>query len=225
MVINPLSGLLHYTWMANIFRMLGVGTLKRYVSSSTSGQESDSSIKEKNMEETKATSARFLTFVSQSIAFETGGDKSGGYTNDPKDAGGETKWGISKRAHPQLNIKALTYSQAVDTYKTQYWNDLYDYILSDAIAYKLFDMGILCGKSTSVKILQKGIVSNGYTIACDGNFGVITLTAVNNLKPELFYDSYITALEKRFRRIVFLKPWNKRFLNGWLRRNNWKWQI
>lgn len=177
------------------------------------------------MEETKATSARFLTFVSQSIAFETGGDKSGGYTNDPKDAGGETKWGISKRAHPQLNIKALTYSQAVDTYKTQYWNDLYDYILSDMLAFKLFDLGILVGPKKAIKTLQSCVIESGYTIAVDGNFGVISLTAINNLKQELLYDSYIAAIEKYFRRIVFLKPWNKRFLTGWLRRLDWRWQI
>lgn len=177
------------------------------------------------MEEVKATSARFLAFVSQTIAFETGGDKSGAYTNDPKDAGGETKWGISKKAHPQLNIKALTYSQAVDIYKTQYWNDLYDYILSDAIAFKLFDMGILIGRKTAVRMLQKQVKANGFTIATDGNFGVITLTASNNLKVELLYDSYINALEKHFRRIVFLKPWNRKFLTGWLRRLHWKWSV
>lgn len=171
----------------------------------------------------KATSARFLTFVSQSIAFETGGDKSGAYHHDPKDAGGETKWGISKKAHPQLNIKALTYSQAVEIYKTQYWNDLYDYLLSDMLAFKLFDMGILMGPKKAIKYLQEAVVNQGFTIAKDGNFGVITLTATNNLKPELLYDSYIQLLEKHFRRITLFRPANKRFLKGWLRRLDWKW--
>ena len=32
----------------------------------------------------------------------------GGYVNDPKDAGGETNFGISKRAYPQLDILSLT---------------------------------------------------------------------------------------------------------------------
>lgn len=177
------------------------------------------------MDEVKTTSARFLAFVSQTIAFETGGDKSGAYTNDPKDAGGETKWGISKKAHPQLNIKALTYSQAVDIYKTQYWNDLYDYLLSDMVAFKLFDMGILMGTKRAVSLLQKAVKSQGFTIALDGNFGVISLTAVNNLKPELLYDEYINNLEKYFRRIVFLKPTNRRFLTGWLKRLDWKWSV
>lgn len=218
-------GLLHSIWTKDICPMLGVGTLKRYVSSSTSGQELEPSTKDINMDEVKTTSARFLAFISQTIAFETGGDKSGAYTNDPKDAGGETKWGISKKAHPQINIKALTYSQAVDIYKTQYWNDLYDYILSDMVAFKLFDMGILVSPKRAIRMLQTAIKSQGFTIAIDGNFGVITLTAANNLKPELLYNEYINNLEKHFRRITFLRPWNRKFLVGWLRRLNWKWSV
>ena len=31
----------------------------------------------------------------------------GGYVNDPNDAGGETKWGISKRSYPYLDIANL----------------------------------------------------------------------------------------------------------------------
>lgn len=32
----------------------------------------------------------------------------GEYSNDPFDPGGETKYGISKRAYPNLDIKNLT---------------------------------------------------------------------------------------------------------------------
>jgi lysozyme family protein len=32
----------------------------------------------------------------------------GGYVNDPDDPGGETKFGITKRNYPTLNIKSLT---------------------------------------------------------------------------------------------------------------------
>ena len=36
----------------------------------------------------------------------------GGYVNDPADAGGETRYGISKRAYPDENIKELTVDRA-----------------------------------------------------------------------------------------------------------------
>ena len=36
----------------------------------------------------------------------------GGYVNDPKDLGGETKYGITKRFYPDIDIKNLTIEQA-----------------------------------------------------------------------------------------------------------------
>jgi len=45
----------------------------------------------------------------------------GGYVFDPKDPGGETHWGISKRAYPMLDIKDLTREEAKDIYRSSYW--------------------------------------------------------------------------------------------------------
>jgi lysozyme family protein len=45
----------------------------------------------------------------------------GGYVNDPNDPGGETKYGISKRAHPDLDIKNLTLDEAKNIYYNDYW--------------------------------------------------------------------------------------------------------
>ena len=36
----------------------------------------------------------------------------GGYVNDPDDPGGETKYGISKKAYPDEDIKELTIERA-----------------------------------------------------------------------------------------------------------------
>ena len=46
----------------------------------------------------------------------------GGYTLDPKDPGGETNWGISKRAYPSIDIKNLTREGAKEIYKRDYWD-------------------------------------------------------------------------------------------------------
>ena len=45
----------------------------------------------------------------------------GGYVNDPKDLGGETKYGITKRFYPDVDIKNLTKEQAKTIYHTDYW--------------------------------------------------------------------------------------------------------
>ena len=36
----------------------------------------------------------------------------GGYVNDPTDLGGETKYGITKRFYPDVDIKNLTEEEA-----------------------------------------------------------------------------------------------------------------
>ena len=45
----------------------------------------------------------------------------GGYSNDPNDPGGETKYGISKRSYPELDIRKLTLKQAKEIYYQNYW--------------------------------------------------------------------------------------------------------
>ena len=44
-----------------------------------------------------------------------------GYVNDPHDPGGETKYGISKKAYPMLDIKNLTIDDALALYYRDYW--------------------------------------------------------------------------------------------------------
>ena len=176
------------------------------------------------MNENTSHSVRFLTFVSQSISFETGGDKAGGYTNDPDDKGGETKWGISKKSHPEFNIKTLTFQQAQDIYHKRYYNVLYDYIKYDALAFKLFDMSILTGQRRAVKKLQRVIAKSGYHIRIDGVFGPITLTAINLCEPSIAYGRYMSSYDSYFKRISH--RWNnKKYLKGWLNRLNWKWEV
>ena len=45
-----------------------------------------------------------------------------GYVNDPKDPGGETKFGISKRRYPNEDIKNLTLERAKFLFQRDYWN-------------------------------------------------------------------------------------------------------
>jgi lysozyme family protein len=45
----------------------------------------------------------------------------GGYVNDPKDPGGETNFGISKKGWPHVDIKNLTKVKAKDIYRDGYW--------------------------------------------------------------------------------------------------------
>ena len=46
----------------------------------------------------------------------------GSLTNDPQDPGGLTKYGISQRSHPDLDIANLTLDQAKALYRAEYWD-------------------------------------------------------------------------------------------------------
>jgi len=174
-------------------------------------------------------STRFLTFVSQTITFETGGDRTGAYTADPVDQGGATKWGISQRAHPHINIKALTYNQAIEIYYNDYWNKYYNSISNPLLAFKVFDMGVLCGKTTAIKLLQQTIVKDcKKTIAIDGKMGPITAAAIEvclaSIEPRggtFLLNRYLDRHASRFKRIVLLRPSQRRFIKGWLNRLYW----
>lgn len=47
-----------------------------------------------------------------------------GYVNDPDDPGGETKYGISKRSYPNVDIPQLTLEEAKQIYKRDFWDHI-----------------------------------------------------------------------------------------------------
>ena len=42
--------------------------------------------------------------------------------HDPHDPGGTTKFGISKRYHPDVDVENLTLQEAEEIYRKEYWN-------------------------------------------------------------------------------------------------------
>lgn len=70
----------------------------------------------------------------------------GGYVNHPNDPGGETKYGISKRAYPNLDIRNLTPEAALAIYRRDYWDKLPPG-LEPAARWFLFDCAVNHGVS------------------------------------------------------------------------------
>lgn len=106
----------------------------------------------------------------------------GGYSNNPTDPGGETKFGISKRAYPTVDIKNLTVDQAKSIYYKDFWVAAKCDQLPAAIAFALFDAAVNAGEGDAVKFLQRAL-----RIPADGVLGAITLQTVarSNLKQTL----------------------------------------
>jgi len=138
----------------------------------------------------------------------------GGYVNDPNDRGGETKFGISKRAYPNTDIKNLTVDQAKEIYKRDYWDKVKaDDILSDTISYELFDTAVNMGVRTASKLAQ--MVCDAYP---DGFIGKNTLTLINEMDEELFIAKFKIAKIARYAYLVKKRPSNRKFLFGWINR-------
>jgi lysozyme family protein len=133
----------------------------------------------------------------------------GGYVNDPRDPGGETRWGISQRNHPSLDIKTLTREQAVQTYRRLYWQPLQGDALHKAVAFALFDASVNHGLRRAVAWLQN-IVGTPE----DGTLGTRTLAATQAADPV----AVVLALHAR--RLAFYTDLDtfSSFGRGWTRR-------
>jgi len=96
----------------------------------------------------------------------------GSYSNDPRDAGGETKYGISKRAYPNEDIKGMTPERAKFLYRRDYWDLIKGDQLPWAWAIAVFDCAVNQGVSVATKFLQDAL---GVTV--DGVIGPRTIRA------------------------------------------------
>lgn len=138
--------------------------------------------------------------------------REGGYVNDPKDSGGETKFGISKRAYPNEDIKNLTIERAKEIYYQDYWKPLNLHLLNSGfLAIHVFDMAVNAGRKTAVKMLQRIIKTT-----VDGAIGFNTARAANNTVGVV--ENYIIARENYYKNLVIKRPKNAKFLKGWLNR-------
>lgn len=139
----------------------------------------------------------------------------GGYVDDPDDRGGETKYGISKKWYPELNIKDLTMEDAINIYYNDYWIPSKAESLPKEIRSTYFDMCVNMGQGQAVKILQEAINSKKTAkIEEDGVIGSITInSAVKVSKKRL--QAYRC---KFYANLVSMRPSQEKFYYGWFKR-------
>ncbi len=138
----------------------------------------------------------------------------GGYVNDPSDNGGETNFGISSRAYPNIDIKNLTEDKAKTIYKQDYWDKLKaDEIESQNVASALFDTAVNMGVRTASKMIQSCVDTQ-----TDGFVGAKSLKAINATNEELLLLRFKLAKIARYAYITEKRPANKKYLLGWINR-------
>lgn len=143
------------------------------------------------------------------IAIERVLGHEGGYTPGENDPGGETKWGISKRSYPSLNIATLTREDAKQIYRKDFWLRINADKLPDSVAYQLLDFAINSGISTAIRYFQRAL-----GVADDGHFGPVSQAAANSMSEA---DMVLRINAERLELMVKLKGWD-RFGRGWARR-------
>ena len=143
----------------------------------------------------------------------------GGYVFDKNDSGGETKFGISKRSYPSLNIRELTLEDAKKIYYRDFWQKgRFEEIRDDLVSTQLFDLSVNLGIRAAVIVLQRALRSVGKTVQEDGLMGPETLLATMYSEPRCLLAAIKSEAAGYYRMIVCSKPGMAKFLNGWLNR-------
>lgn len=152
------------------------------------------------------TFARALAFVLRA---------EGGYVHDPVDPGGETNFGISRRDHPDVDIKNLTPDQAAAIYRAAYWVPAQCDHLPDLLAIVHFDTAVNQGVHQAALLLQRAA-----GVTEDAIVGPHTMSAIERASAgagELaLCQRYLLERVFVYDLTVQAKPALGKFLHGWL---------
>ncbi len=108
----------------------------------------------------------------------------GAYTNDPQAPNGESKFGISKRHHPNVDIPRLTLPEAIALHFHDIWTPLGLDALSFPIAAKVFDLAVQFGNQRAIWILQEALAYLGKSVIIDGHLGLESQRLVAAVQPD-----------------------------------------
>lgn len=148
----------------------------------------------------------------------------GGYVNDPDDPGGETKWGISARSYPDVDILNLSKQGARVIYKRDYWDKLnLDLIAMPIIAEEIFDTSVNMGRGAAGRIAQKAanFISGRKVLLVDGKIGPATIDCINHWTGEdgTAYHKALNGFQfMRYYEIIQNRPKSAKFAKGWMKR-------
>lgn len=133
----------------------------------------------------------------------------GGYVDDPHDPGGCTKYGISSRAYPDLDITSLTREQAREIYRSDYWDPCRCDELPSGVDLLVFDCAVNQGRHAAIVILQQATGA-----AVDGIIGPQTITHAHAGRPDIVMREIVALRGTRYGNLSTFP----RFGLGWMRR-------
>jgi len=153
----------------------------------------------------------------------------GGLSNNPKDPGGLTNFGITLPFLRELDPKAtpddllkLTRIGAEVVYQKLLWNkwDL-DMINDQSIATKLLDSCVWQGWPWAFKTAQSCCCRGGHPVTTDGVLGPKTRWAINACRPSVFLADFCEAQLDLIDSECGKHPALETFRPGWTLRAKW----
>ena len=147
----------------------------------------------------------------------------GGYVNHPKDQGGETNMGVTKRVYEkwcmdndlnQKDMKDLEFEDVAPIYKKNYWDRVKADQLPEGLDLCVFDWAVNSGTGRTAKKLQSMIG----TVA-DGGIGPNTLKKLDEYIDEEGIEGAIANYTEVRQNFYESLSTFDTFGKGWTRRN------
>ena len=143
----------------------------------------------------------------------------GGYVNHPKDPGGETNMGVTKRVYEEhggtKDMKELTHEDVNPIYKKGYWDKVKGDELPDGLDLMIFDFAVNAGPGRAAKFIQRLV-----NTTVDGGIGPNTLKCINDHVEQYglstTIDQYQSARHNYYQSLSTFDTFGK----GWTRRVN-----
>lgn len=143
----------------------------------------------------------------------------GGFVNHPKDPGGMTMLGVTKRVWEEWvghevdekEMRSLTPEKIAPMYRKKYWDAVQGDDLPAGVDYVLFDMAVNAGPGRATKLLQSAIGT-----APDGKIGPKTMAAIKQMDAADIVARFTAEREEFYKSLPTFATFGK----GWLRRTD-----
>lgn len=141
----------------------------------------------------------------------------GGFVNHPKDPGGMTMLGVTKRVWEEWvghevdekEMRSLTPEKIAPMYRKKYWDAVQGDDLPAGVDYVLFDMAVNAGPGRATKLLQSAIGTTP-----DGKIGPKTMAALKQMDAAEIVARFTQERESFYKSLPTFATFGK----GWLRR-------
>lgn len=146
------------------------------------------------------------------------------FTNDPKDKGGPTRYGVTQHALATYlgrdvtveEVRDMTPELAKAVYFHDYWIPLScDRLSKFGTALCIFTSGVLYGIGTAANMAQRSANICGGTLKIDGDIGDMSVATLNVIKQEEFLKAFRSLVLLRINTIIATNPSDEKYRHGW----------